>query len=124
MALVATVQLAYIVESPAVAQVRSCTSILSFCILNACLAIQLSYVMSQYYEDQKKAPTVCDFSGNALANSSAPSSLSATAATSSCVSNSSATFHRDQPGTSKERIRHNYSQRRFAKEYTSTNLEA
>ena len=51
MTLVATVQLAHVVESLVVAQVRPCTNILSFSIINACLATQLTYVMSQYYED-------------------------------------------------------------------------
>ena len=99
MTLVAMVPLAYMVQSLVVAQVRPCTSILSFCILNTCLAIQLSYIMSQYYEDQGKKATACDFSGNALINPSAPSSLSATAAASSCISNPSATFAPTSPAT-------------------------
>jgi len=60
---------------------------------------KLSYVMSEYYEDNKKNPQSCDFAGNATTNRNVPSA-SATAAASSCIANPSATFTPSAPTTS------------------------
>ncbi|KAJ7152709.1 1,3-beta-glucanosyltransferase [Mycena crocata] len=46
--------------------------------------IKLSYVMSQYYELNHRAPQACSFSGNATINSAAPAS-GASAAAASCI---------------------------------------
>jgi hypothetical protein len=54
-------------------------------------AVQLSYVMSEFYELNSRAAQACSFAGNGTVNASAPSE-SASAAASSCISNPSATF--------------------------------
>ena len=57
------------------------------------LAIQLSYVMSLYYELNNYNAQACSFAGNGTVNSNAPTNASAAnAAASSCISNPSATF--------------------------------
>ncbi|KAJ7135723.1 Glucanosyltransferase-domain-containing protein [Mycena epipterygia] len=58
--------------------------------------IKLSYVMSQYYELNHRAPTACSFSGNATINSAAGAS-GASAAASSCIPSPSAVFTPSAP---------------------------
>ncbi|OSX67830.1 carbohydrate-binding module family 43 protein [Postia placenta MAD-698-R-SB12] len=62
-------------------------------------SVQLSFVMSEYYEATNRNAQSCDFSGNATINSQAPSSVSAAAVATSCVSNPSATFTPSAPAT-------------------------
>jgi len=65
------------------------------------LAIQLSYVMSLYYELNNYNPQACSFAGNGTVNPNAPTNASAAnAAASSCISNPSATFVPTGAGTS------------------------
>jgi len=54
-------------------------------------SVQLSFVMSEYYEATNRNAQSCNFAGNATINSQAPSASAAAAAT-SCVANPSATF--------------------------------
>lgn len=54
--------------------------------------VKLSYVMSQYYEANKRNAQACSFAGNGTVNPHASSSVSAVAVASSCISNPSATF--------------------------------
>jgi len=55
--------------------------------------VQLSFVMSEYYEANNRDPQACSFSGNGTVNSNAPPSVSAAnAAASSCLPNPTATF--------------------------------
>jgi len=56
------------------------------------LAVKLSYVMSQYYEANKRNAQACSFAGNGTVNPHASSSVSAVAVASSCISNPGATF--------------------------------
>lgn len=62
-------------------------------------SVQLSFVMSEYYDATNRNAQSCDFSGNATINSQAPSSVSAAAVATSCVSNPSATFTPSAPAT-------------------------
>lgn len=55
-------------------------------------AVKLSYVMSQYYEANKRNAQACSFAGNGTVNPHASSSVSAIAVASSCISNPGATF--------------------------------
>lgn len=57
---------------------------------------KLSYIMTLYYESQKRSSSACDFGGNARLNSGAET-IDATAAAESCIANPSATF---VPGSS------------------------
>jgi len=55
--------------------------------------VKLSFVMSEFYEANKRNPQSCSFAGNGTINSNAPSTVSAAnAAASSCLSNPAATF--------------------------------
>ncbi|OCH96693.1 hypothetical protein OBBRIDRAFT_743565 [Obba rivulosa] len=60
-------------------------------------SVELSYVMSEYYEATNRQETSCSFGGNGTVNANAPSGLSASAAASSCLSNPSATFTPSAP---------------------------
>lgn len=71
----------------------------SFCILNTYLGTKLSYVMSQYYEATNRNPQSCSFAGNGTVNKLAPSSVSATAAASSCIASPAAVFTPTTPTT-------------------------
>jgi hypothetical protein len=55
------------------------------------LAIKLSYAMSQYYELNHRDAQACSFAGNGTVNSQSPAS-SASAAATSCVTNTAAVF--------------------------------
>lgn len=61
--------------------------------------VKLSYVMSQYYEAQKRNAQACSFGGNGTVNAAASATQSAVALASSCVANPSATFAPSSPAT-------------------------
>ncbi|GBE78403.1 1,3-beta-glucanosyltransferase gel4 [Sparassis crispa] len=62
-------------------------------------SVELSYIMSEFYEATNRNAQSCSFGGNATINSKAPSGVSASAAASSCLSNPSATFTPSAPST-------------------------
>ncbi|KAH9947943.1 Glucanosyltransferase-domain-containing protein [Amylocystis lapponica] len=62
-------------------------------------SIELSYIMSQYYELTSNNAQSCNFAGNATVNKAA-ATVSASAAASSCDSNPSATFVPSAPASS------------------------
>ncbi|EMD41638.1 glycoside hydrolase family 72 protein [Gelatoporia subvermispora B] len=63
-------------------------------------SVELSYVMSEYYEATNRLATSCSFGGNGTVNANTPSGLSASAAASSCLANPSATFTPSAPSGS------------------------
>jgi hypothetical protein len=70
-----------------------CRFLGAFCSHTSRVAVKASYVMSLYYEANKKDARACSFAGNGTVNSNAPSSASpAAAAASSCVAHPSAIF--------------------------------
>lgn len=57
------------------------------------VATKASYVMSLYYEANKRVQQACSFAGNGTVNPKAPSTVSAAnAAASSCIANPGAVF--------------------------------
>ncbi|KAF9045226.1 glycoside hydrolase family 72 protein [Panaeolus papilionaceus] len=54
--------------------------------------IKLSYVMSQFFEANKRDPQACSFAGNGTVNTKASTTVAAVAVASSCLSNPGATF--------------------------------
>jgi len=55
-------------------------------------SVELSYVMSEYYELTDRNSQSCNFAGNATINPSASASVSASAVASSCFANAAAVF--------------------------------
>ncbi|PPQ65976.1 hypothetical protein CVT24_011193 [Panaeolus cyanescens] len=54
--------------------------------------VKLSYVMSQFFEANKRDPQACSFAGNGTVNDQAATTVSALAVATSCLANPSATF--------------------------------
>jgi len=62
-------------------------------------SVELSYVMSQFYEANNRNPQACSFGGNGTVNNLAPSGVSAAAAATSCFANAAAVFTPSAPAT-------------------------
>lgn len=62
-------------------------------------ATLLSFVMSEYFEANKRNAQACSFSGNGTVNTKASSSTSATQVASSCLASATGTFVPSAPSS-------------------------